>query len=174
MRKRQLSRSRGPTCSRCVSRTSKAVARENQPSKAPGDLLAPSAHLGSWGQEQSRLRLRRQALREQSEVARRESGKEGVWCGLVVHAPKLIAQRPAQHQPFSRFFARPAGVTPCAASAMRPGAMTTRLYVTGAQLAHIESGKAVPLSSSHAAKRASWTVSSWAAGCDWRRRLWYQ
>src|SRR5947209_14423544 len=89
MRKRQLSRSRGPTCSRCVSRTSKAVARENQPSKAPGDLLAPSAHLGSWGQEQSRLRLRRQALREQSEVARRESGKEGVWCGLVVHATKL-------------------------------------------------------------------------------------
>ena len=65
-------------------------------------------------------------------------------------------------------------VTSCAASAMRPGAMTTRLYVTGAQLAHIEYGKAVPLSSSHAAKRASWTVSSWAARCDWRRRLWYQ
>src|SRR5438477_5415174 len=44
------------------------------------------AHLGSRGQEQTRLRLRCQALGESSEVTRRESGKENVRCGWVMHA----------------------------------------------------------------------------------------
>jgi len=103
-RKRQFRRFRRPTCMRCESRTSKSVARENQPSKRRAISSRPERSSGPGGKsiracasgaKDSANRPKSRAHRADRKASSADSCMR----------PKVAAARSTEHQPFGPFFA---------------------------------------------------------------------